>query len=594
MTQSYFVQDDVKLTPKLTLNVGLRYDLPGARTEAHDRFRTFDPNVVNPAIGIRGAIVGAAGQGGLQSSFRSLSPQDKSNIGPRLGAAYALNSKTVVRGGIGLYYAPLIYGIGGNGSLKDGTIGYNYDDYLTTPGAGAIPTQWLSTFQPLQTSNNNPGTQAVGTNSTVPYFDKNFKTGRTLQYTFDVQRELPYRFVASVGYIGHRDDRLRSNFGRLNALPLNALKLGFPILSKRFNDLTAPDRAYASSVGINIPTTANGVFTGFDGGCGDVQCTVAQALKPFPQYGRIDNYLESQGSSTYNAVQIKLDRRFAQGFQFGLAYTFSRLITNASEDILGGSPLDSSIQNPFDRTPLKTISSTNSPHVFVANFLAELPFGKGKKFLNQGGILNALFGGFQVSGIFRYQAGVPLVVTVSPDTGATGNSAFDNWTNLVGYYTNLRPNLTGQSLSTVTPCINIAPELDRRFALNCGAFAFPRDFTRPNAPVGSDAYRAFYADPTQFFGTSPVVNTNFRSPMYFSENTNLLKKTRLTETVFIEVGVEAFNLFNRSRFLQPDGNLGRFIGGRFDNGNFGQEGVALPVGPFGGNRVVQLRARLVF
>ncbi|MEP6923387.1 MAG: hypothetical protein ABI954_02890, partial [Pyrinomonadaceae bacterium] len=296
-----------------------------------------------------------------------------------------------------------------------------------------------------------------------------------------------------------------------------------------------------------------------------------------------------------NAVQVKLDRRFAQGFSFGLAYTFSKLITNASEDILGGSPLDSSIQNPFDRAPLKTTSPTNSPHVFVANFLAELPFGKGKKYLDHGGFINALFGGFQVSGIFRYQAGVPLVVTVSPDTGATGNSALDNWTNLVGYYTNLRPNLTGQSLTTVGPCINIAPERDRRFSLNCGAFAFPADFTRPTVTDPSNpAYAAYYSDPTRFFGNSPVVNTDFRSPMYFSENMNILKKTRFTETVFIEVGLEAFNLFNRSRFLQPDGNLGRFVGGRFDNGNFGQEGVAQPVGPFGGNRVVQLRARLVF
>ncbi|MEO7674733.1 MAG: TonB-dependent receptor [Pyrinomonadaceae bacterium] len=596
MTQSYFIQDDIKISQKLTVNIGLRYDLPGARVEAHDRFRSFDPDVINPAIGRRGAIVGAAGQGGLQAQFRSLSPQDKTNIGPRLGAAYALNSKTVIRAGIGLYYAPLIYGVGGNGSLKDGTIGYNFDDYLTTPGPGAIPSQWLSTFQALPTSNNNPGTQAVGTNSTIPFFDQEFKTGRTLQYTVDLQRELPYRFVASFGYIGHTDDRLRSNFGRLNAVPLNSLRLGFPILSKRFNDLTAADRAYASSVGVNIPATANGVFTGFNGGCGDIQCTVAQALRPFPQYGRIDNYLESQGSSNYHAVQFKVDRRFSQGIQFGLAYTFSRLITNASEDILGGSPLENVIQNPFDRAPLKTVSPTNAPHVFVANFLAELPFGKGKRFLDKGGVVNAIFGGFQISGIFRYQAGVPLVVFVSSQTRG-GNDAINNWTNLVGYYTNLRPNLTGQALSTIAPCVNIPPAPDRRFALNCGAFSFPTDFTRP--PVtdpSSAAYSAYYADPLRFFGTAPVVNTDFRSPMYFSENLNILKKTRFTETVYFEIGAEFFNLFNRTRFLQPDGNLGRFNpdNGRFDNGNFGQEGVAQPVGPFGGNRVIQLRARLVF
>ena len=593
MTQSYFVQDDFKLTPKLTLNVGLRYDLPGARTEAGNRFRTFNPDTINPAIRKAGAIIGAGGQGGLLAEYKSLIPQDKSNIGPRLGAAYALDSKTVLRGGIGLYYAPLIYGIGGNGSLKDGTIGYNYDDYLTTPGNDAVPTQFLSTFQPLPTFNNNPGTQAVGTYSTVPYFDQNFKTGRTLQYTFDIQRELPFKLVASVGYIGHHDDRLRSNFGRLNALPLNALRLGYTILNKQFDDLSPSDRTYAASIGINIPTTPNGVYNGFLGRCpGNIDfraCTVAQALKPFPQYGRIDNYLESQGESTYNAVQAKLDRRFAQGIQFGLAYTFSRLITNASEDILGGSPLTGVIQNPFDRSSLKAVSSTNSPHVFVANFLAELPFGKGKKYLNGNKYLNTLVGGFQVSGIFRYQAGLPLVVSVSSDTGN------GNWTDLVGYDTNLRPNLTGQDLSTVSPCRNIAPENDRRYSLNCGAFSFPSDFTRPpTIDSANPAYAAFYADPSRFFGNSPVVNTNFRSPAYFSENINILKKTKITETVYFEIGAEFFNAFNRSRFLQPDGYLGRYFNGSFDNTNFGQEGVAQPVGPYGGNRVIQVRGRLVF
>lgn len=603
MTQSYFLQDDIKVSQKLTLNVGLRYDLPGARTEAGNRFRSFDPDVVNPVIGRRGALVGAAGQGGLQASTKSLSPQDKSNIGPRLGAAYALNSKTVVRAGIGIYYAPIIYGIGGNGSLKDGTIGYNYDDYRTVPleDGSQISSQWLSTFQPLPTFANNPNGQAIGA-STVPYFDQSFRTGRSVQYTLDFQREMPFKLVGSIGYIGHRDTRLRSNFGRLNALPLNYLKLGYPILNAQFgtidptNTNTNPQngavynpafataaRSFAQSVGLTLPGTRNSVYTGFNG-------TVAQSLKPFPQYNNIDNYLESQGESRYNALQLKLDRRFSQGLQFGLAYTMSRLITNSSEDILGGSPLNSLIQNPFDRKPLLTISPTNSPHVFVANFIAELPVGKGKKFLDKGGIVDKIFGGFQISGIFRYQAGVPLVVSVSPDTGN------GNWTDLVGYATQLRPNLTGQDLSMITPCQpGVRAANDRQYSVNCGAFSFPTDFTRPPTTNPLDAaYGAYYSDPSKFFGNAPVVNTDFRSDPYSSENISILKKTRINETMFFEIGAEFFNVFNRTRYLQPDGNLGRFFNGRFDNPNFGQKGAALGVDEFGGNRVIQLRGRFVF
>ena len=599
MSQSYFAQDDIKLTQKLTLNLGLRYDLPGQRIEANDRYRTFDPDVINPAIGRKGALVGAAGQGGLQAEFRSLAPSDKTNIGPRIGAAYALDSKTVVRGGIGLYYAPILYGTGGNGSIKTGTIGYNNDDINPRPNGRNTPgNQFLSTFRSLDSY---PGIDVSGTSQfvgdlaqAIPYFDKDFKTGRTLQYTIDLQRELPFRLVGSIGYIGHRADRLRSNFGRINALPLNALKLGDDILRAPLSRITNPGpgdvafanaaRAIAQSAGITLPTTNNSVYVGFDG-------NVAQALKPFPQYGRIENFLESQGSSNYNAMQVKLDRRFAQGVQFGLSYTFSKLITDASEDILGGSALDSLIQNPFDRTGLKTISPTNSPHVFVANFLTELPFGKGKRFLNQGGIVNVLLGGYQVSGIFRYQVGLPLVFGLGARTTGFNNDREGNdFLDLAGYYGNLRPNLTGQpySLDTQRP-FNVGQFL----VLNSGAFSAPRPFGQGPLLLANGAlnpaYAAYYSDPSQFFGTAPLVNTKIHSDPFFTEDLNILKKTRLTETVSFEVGAEFFNLFNTVRYLQPNTDLGLARpDGTFDNGQFGVKGaVDAP-------RVIQLRARIIF
>ena len=588
LSQSYFIQDDFKVSQKLTLNLGIRYDLPGARTEAQDRFRSFDPDVINPAIGRAGAIVGAAGQGGLQAEHRSLAPQDKTNIGPRLGAAYAFDSKTVIRGGIGLYYAPILYGLGGAGAIKNGTIGYS-NDILTTPGPNRqTPSDlFLSTFRPLTPVN--PNDQFVGNRDIrIPYFDKEFKTGRTLQYTVDLQRELPFRMVGSVGYIGHRADRLRSNFGRLNAIPLNSLRLGFAILNKNLADLSAPERAYAASVGVNLPANNNAVYNGFNG-------NVAQALRPFPQYGvNFENFLESKGESDYNAMQLKLDRRFAQGFQLGLAYTYSRLVTNAAEDILGGgSALSGVLQNPFDaESTLKTISPTNSPHVFVANFLAELPFGRGKRFLDKGGIVNAIFGGFQVSGIFRYQQGTPLVFALDPDYGT-----FGNYLNLFGYNGNLRPNLTGAPLSTITPCTNQRPGVGLRNNLNCAAFSAPPDYAlfdivngnRVLVPVTDPRYAAYYSDPNRFFGTGPVVNTDVRSPMYFSENLSVLKKTRITETVTFEVGAEFFNLFNRVRFLTPDTFLGRpTSSGTFNRAEFGTEGATVEP------RSIQLRARIIF
>jgi Carboxypeptidase regulatory-like domain/TonB dependent receptor len=580
MSQSYFVQDDWKATQKLTLNLGLRYDLPGMRYEATDRYRGFDPDVINPAIGIKGALVGAAGQGGLKAQYRSLAPTDYSNIGPRLGAAYAINSKTVIRGGIGLYYSPVLYGVNGSGAVRNGNIGYDVDTLFQPNGRDTPPNQFLSNFRPLSAID--PNSQFVGdTGVGIPYFDKNFKTGRTLQYTIDLQRELPWKLVGSIGYIGHRADRLRSNFGRINALPLNALKLGFPILNKNLNDLTPTERAYAASIGVALPANSAAVYPGFNG-------SVAQALRPFPQYGsNFDNILESRGESDYNALQIKIDRRFSQGIQFGLAYTLSRLITNASEDVLGGgSALTGILQNPFDLKSLKTLSPSNPTHVFVANFLAELPFGSGRRFLNHRGIVDILVGGWQIGGIFRYQSGTPLIFALDPDYGTGGN-----FLSLVGYNGNLRPNLVaGQDSNTPTPCnASVAADFGRRYVLNCRAFAAPPDFATPGAAVGTAAYTAYYADPLRFFGTAPAVNGDARSPLYFSENMNLLKKTRVTETVTLELGAEFFNVFNRVRYLTPDTFLGRpNPNGTFQNTNFGAIGATVEP------RVIQMRARIIF
>jgi hypothetical protein len=424
-------------------------------------------------------------------------------------------------------------------------------------------------------------------------FGNGFRTGRTLQYTIDLQRELPFNLVASVGYIGHRADRLRSNFGRPNALSLDALKLGNEILRTNINAVTPQQRAYATSIGITIPANGNAVYPGFTGD----RATVAQALRPFPQYGRVIDILESEGESDYNALQLKIERRFSQGFQFGASYTFSRLVTNASEDILGGSPLNDILQNPYDLEGLKTVSPTHSPHVFVTNFLAEIPFGKGKKFLDKGGFVNAIFGGFQVSGIFRLQQGTPLIFSLDPEP--------DGFLELAGIFGRLRPNLTGQpiALSNRTPAPGDVDGVTpgRFFVVNPAAFAAPPRFNAAPAFIVNGAinpaYGSYYADPTRFFGTAPLVNTDFRSDRYFTADMSILKKTRFTETIALEIGAEFFNVFNQVLYLPPDTFIGRQEGalGNINrtNSNFGAEGFTSRNGS-AGNRVIQLRARFIF
>ncbi len=540
---SFYAQDDIKVTPKLTLNIGIRYEIPYPRTESHDILRGFDPTVPNPDPAIQGqhlgALVGAGGQGGLKAANRSLVNPDYTDIGPRFGFAYSLDRRSVLRGGIGLYYAPLLAS-----DITSGLLGYN-TTALHTPN-GRQATQFLATYVAAPTPD--PNGQFLGAD--VDYFDPHFKLGRTVQYSLDYQHELPGNFAFTLGYVGSHGTRLRSNFKRLNAIPLNALKLGFPFLNEPLaNALADPNQlAYAASVGVTLPASTASVYPGFNG-------TVAQALRPFPQYNVINNQLEGQGISLYNALTAKLDHRFSKGLQFGASYTWSKLITNAAEDLFGRSPINNVVQNPFDIRSLRTVSPNNAAHVFVINYLYELPFGRGKRFLASSGILDKIVGGWQINGIQRYQSGLPITV-LNADGPYTGD-----FLNLAGYFSSVRLNLTGAPILSSTPQVGLSPQI-----LNRAAFANPPKFNNGfgTADIGTAPYDAYYADPNAFFGTAPPVISSTRIMPFYEEDLSLMKRTGLTERFTLEFRAEFFNLLNRHRYNLPDGNL--------QNSTFGQAG----------------------
>ncbi|MEN3335230.1 MAG: hypothetical protein V7641_4595, partial [Blastocatellia bacterium] len=487
-----------------------------------------------------------------------------SNISPRIGVAVSLNQKTVVRGGFGLYYAPLLYGFNGSNTILEGTLGYS-TGALYTPN-GRQSTVFLRNYPDKPAVD--PNGQFIGA-SNIDFFDPNFKTGRTAQWSVDIQRELPFKFAVSIGYIGSKGDRLKSNFARLNAVPLDALKLGFPLLNKPLADVTPAERQFAASVGFTLPANPNAIFAGFNG-------NVAQALKPFPQYGRINNLLESKGESWYHALQVKVDRRFSSGIQFGLSYTWSRLRTNASEDLFGASPIGGVLQNPFDISSLKSVSPNNPTHVVVFNYIFELPFGKGKRFLNEGGVVDRLVGGWQIGGIHRYQSGLPIVVFTSANR---------DFLDLVGYEGNLRLNRVAGEPILASP---LNGNLGIRYqVLNPRAFVAPPNFQAPpTTDVTNAAYRAYYANPFRFFGTAPPVIDDEHVLPFKSENFNILKKTRITETKSFELGAEFFNLFNRHRYFQPGSDFrDQFV--------FGISDVIADPNIYG-PRTIQLRFRFIF
>jgi hypothetical protein len=531
---TFFIQDDIKVTPRLTINIGVRYDIPYPRVEHLDKYRGFDRLAPNPAAGGRlGALVGPPGTNyGPVSPYRGLIKPDYSDIGPRFGFAYSLNDKTVIRGGYGLYYAPMLYNDFGRGgqagfSVQGGAnINFGFDANIR-----------FSNYPPLPRPD--PTSQFVTTPAPtdVEGFDRFFKIGRTAQYSLDIQRELPGNFALSVAYIGHKGTRLRSAFSPVNAVPFDALKLGAALLNLPLSQVTPQQRAYAQSVGVPLPANNDAVFPGFQG-------TVAQALKPFPQYGRITEHMESQGQSFYNALKIDVQRRFSQGIQFGASYTFAKLITDAAENLFGETPISGVVQNPYDRRALRTPSPNIVPHSFVVNYLIELPFGKGRRFLNRGGFVDRLVGGWQISGVQRYRQGPLLVPFI-----AGGSRDF---LDLIGFGGNLRPNITGQPFYTNNPAGGV-----RYQYLNPGAFSRPPDYGGgfTAADIGSAAYTAYYANPSRFFGNAAPTYSSLRGQPFYAEDFNILKKTRLTETTTLELRVDFFNAFNRGRFLLPEMDL---------------------------------------
>jgi hypothetical protein len=224
------------------------------------------------------------------------------------------------------------------------------------------------------------------------------------------------------------------------------------------------------------------------------------------------------------------------------------------------------------------VDSPNQPrHVLVFNYIFELPFGKGRRFLDHGGVVDKVLGGWQISAIHRYQSGLPLVVSYN-------NGGAVAFLNAVGYQGNLRPNLTGQEIFTGNEAGGLGFQL-----INPAAFAAPVRFDQGPALVVSGAlnpnYVSYYTDPNRFFGNAPPVLGDARSLPFYSENMSLLKKTRITERVTFEVRGEVFNIFNRHRYRGPQGNL--------DAGDFGFSGVEGDPNAYPA-RTIQVGARLIF
>ncbi|MEW5974192.1 MAG: TonB-dependent receptor [Acidobacteriota bacterium] len=487
-----FFQDDYKVSPKLTLNMGLRYDIQKPRYEVANRFATFDPTLANPGAGGRPGAVRFA-----SDSQRTFADTDWRQFGPRFGLAYSLDSRTVFRGGYGIYYSA-----GGaslaNGHLLGFTMGYQSNNRIVSTDGGITPAFFLDQGFPQNRFPRPPFIDPSVVNGGVPYYmAREDGHGPYIQnWNVNIQRELPGGILVDAAYVGSKGTRLISNLLPTNQLPSEALRFG----NLLYANVNSPE---AQAAGIPLP------YAGFNG-------SVAQALKPFPQYSSITRPYENSGNSTYNAFQLKVTKRFSQGLAFLLSYTASKILTDSESQL--AVPFSSQAQDKFNRKAEKSISQNDYPHNLVLSYSYELPFGPGKRFLNQGGPAGKLLGGWAINGIQQYQSGAPLAVTVNNPLPGIGG----NW---------LRPNLVpGARKRSGVAAGDFDPEKD--VYINAAAFSVPAPFTLGNAP-------RWYGDLRKF--------------AYLNEDFSIIKRTSVTERVNIEFRADFINAFNRVVFGSDTG-----------------------------------------
>ncbi len=509
-----YAQDTYKLTPSLTINYGLRYDIDIPATEAFDRFSDVDPTLPNPGAGnILGAYTYFGSGNGRNGRKR---PQDTyyKAFGPRLGFAYSINSKTVLRGGYGIFYEPLKEG---SYADQDG-LGFFNKETVTT--ANLAPYQidngvphYLPASGPYTPGgqNGNSGVILVPANSG--------RAADVQSWNLDVQRQVTSNLFLSVAYVGSKGTHLPA----LNIIPNQVnptyLSLGADLTQNATCLAAGPTGACPTAVaaGIALP------YASFSG-------TIAQALRPFPQYGDFnqeDNSFtpDRTGNSTYHAMQLQVNKRFAQGLNFLVSYTVSKNLTDADSSGPGVSGFIGTNefigQNSYNRKAEKAVSELDTPQSLVMSFFYEVPVGRGKKYLNQGGITNAVVGGWYSSGILSYASGQPTEV-YGPCGGTAGDVLFAGC------------HFTGAARVNVNPGVN---ETNKSSNFNPFTTSFwnPAAFSLPAPFTFGDESRSLAG--ARFFGTR-------------NEDLSFGKKTHLWgEYATLDIRAEFFNIFNRHIFI---------------------------------------------
>jgi hypothetical protein len=503
----WYFQDAWRMTPKLTVNLGLRYDFQTAPTDRFNRLSYFDFNTPNPIS----AAAGFSVPGQLQYVGNGLSrgvyrPQ-MNNFAPRVSLAYEVSNKLVARAGFGLFFTPAIE----EGDYEGLTLnGFTQ----TTPYVGSVdgitPTNLLSNPFPsglvAPTGRSQGGLTDVGLspNAVAPFRP----TPYVVQWTVGLQYEVTPNDRISASYLGNHGVKQTWSSPTINGDQLSPsyYSLGNNLLQQVPN----PFYPYitSSSCGLNDPTVQRG-----------------QLLLPFPEYCYIGNVQAPLASSWYDALTVDYRHRWSNGLEFLASYTWSKYLdTNAGNEgwAVGGT---SGAENYYNLYNEKSVDGNDVPQSLVLSYIYQLPFGRGEKFgSTMSGPANAILGGWQFSGITSFKSGIPIAFTAPGFSFGQGQ----------------RPNVTcNPSLSN--------PTLNEWFNTSC--FAKPAPYT---------------------FGDASRFLPNPRAPGFNNWDLGLMKWFDLpkvkSDTLRMQFRAEFFNAFNHENFFRPDSNLTDATFGKVTNG----------------------------
>lgn len=511
--RAYYFGDQWQIGSKLTFNYGIRLDQMGPWSERFDRLVVLLPNAENPLNGTGG--LNFKGRYGLVNSQDSPSRNNnelRNPISPRLGMAYRLNNRTVLRSGYGVFFLP-------NDVAFNTAPNIDISNAYTTPFLGTVdgsitPADRLSNPFPsgmITAPGRNANGQQLyyGQGVSAPLYKD--PRAYVQQWNIDIQRELPGGAALDVAYAGSKGTHLPGPNQALNQLPDQYLSLG----SQLQQQVPNPFFGKVQLGTLAQPNVARG-----------------QLLRPYPQYTGFNLVAPMNRNSIYHSLQAKVEKRFAKGASVLASYTWAKLISDTDTLTAWLEPGGGlGVQNFNNLKAEKSVTLYDVPHRFVASFIYDFPFGKGQKFLNSNsGVVSRIVGGWGVNGVSTFQSGNPLSMNMAVNT-----------TNSFGG--GQRPNSTGASAK-------LSGSAQSRL-------------------TGWFNTSAFTATPSFSFGNVARSLTDVRSAGIANYDFTVFKNTQLTEKFGLQFRTEVFNLFNRVQFSYPGTALGNpqfgIVSGQYNN-----------------------------